>query len=363
MRKKRIQLVVLLLVLVGLSWFAYDLSSKGGKNSSLNNAWSNFAIKDTAAINRIVLTNQDGQKAVLVRKEPTYWTINDKYRAREDAVNLILETAYRIDVKAPVPQSMRDNALRGLTVSYTKVEFYSGNEKWIKTYYVGQPNKDKTGSFMLLETPKDGKAPDPFMMGIPGFAGHLTTRFFTDEQEWRHTGVFNLDPLEIASVKLEDFFSPEMGYEVRALDKNRFEIFDHKGKSIAFDTSAVRAYLVNFRKVHFQNFNKHMLSKQQEDSLRNTSPAIRLSVTTKTGETNGISIYLKKAPPTDSLYSVPDPDTPLSEWDTERAYGIISTGEVVIIQYFVFDFVLWDIRAFRRETPLVTEYYPEAPTP
>ena len=44
---------------------------------------------------------------------------------------------------------------------------------------------------MVLGNEDGSIAEEPFIVHMEGFTGFLSTRFFTDEKEWRYTGVFD----------------------------------------------------------------------------------------------------------------------------------------------------------------------------
>lgn len=344
MKKKQKQLLISLALLAGLVIFAVmQLFQKGNGDSTITEKSGDFSIKDTANIGKFIITDQDKNKAELVRKTNSYWELNGKYRARPESIDLILYTAYNIAVKNPVPKAAQENIIRNLAVMYKKVEYYDNNGNWIKTWYVGHPTKDNEGSYMLLED-ENGKAKIPSVTYIPGFMGQLTSRYFYEEKSWRYTGVFNYDPREIAAIKVVNNDSVIEGFEIKALENDRFLLNNAFGKPVdIFDTAAVRQYLVNFKKIHFQSFNMGILTSAEEDSLRTAKPFYVITVTDKSGKKNEIAIYHKKLPPFDDMGQDWDFAYP---WDPQRAFAILSTGEVVVIQFGVFDHVLWPVYAF-----------------
>lgn len=342
-RRLFMSFIALLILLSVALYIASGAGYFGKRKTTLKSEEYNFRIEDTAAVSAIKITDQDRNQIRLERVGPGEWKLNDKYKARIDAVDLILKTAKLIDMKSPVPHSARETIIRNLAVSYRKVEYLDEDGDMIKTWYVGFPTKDNVGSYMVLETPEYGKIENPYIMEIPGMAAELTSRFFTGEKDWRFTGVFNYHPNEIASVKVDNFDYITEGFEIRSPEVNKFELYDYKGKPIpSFDTVAVRAYLVNFKKIHFQSFNEGHLNAKQEDSLVRSQPFYKVSVTNREGSQKEITIYHKNP----TIEDV-DPEGKMYPHDTHRAYALLpGTKELVIIQFATFDKILWPVQAF-----------------
>ncbi|HRE74803.1 MAG TPA: hypothetical protein PK637_05605 [Flavobacteriales bacterium] len=343
MKRRQLQLLISAAVLITLSVVVVYMKQKKS-NSTFTKDLSDFTIEDTASIGKLKITNQDKISAELVRKHAGYWELNGKFRARVDAIDLMLTTAKKVRVKNPVPESARENIIRNLSVNYHKVEYFDLNGKAIKTWYVGHATKDHDASYMLLETPSEGKSSLPYVTYIPGFAGELSSRYFCVEEEWRFTGIFNYDPSEIIAVSIRNNDYPEESFEVKVLDKNLFALHDQFGKKVErFDTAGVRQLVVNFKKIHFETLNRGILSPLQEDSLRKAKPYYEISVTDKKGEKKEIKVFHKKLPPHNMNNEPFEQDYP---YDPERAFAQIPGGEIVVIQFFVFDKILWPIDAF-----------------
>ena len=66
MKKKGLVLVIFIVLLGGLTWWALDLQD--GQNASDARAF-NFKIEDTTSISKIVITDAFGQQFTLVKKK------------------------------------------------------------------------------------------------------------------------------------------------------------------------------------------------------------------------------------------------------------------------------------------------------
>ena len=112
--------------------------------------------------------------------------MNGTYKARHDALQLLLKTFRRAAIQGPVADKAQPNVIRQMSSRGKKVEIYLGGEEPAKTWYVGTATPSHTGTYMVLETP-EGRGEKPYVVHMEGFTGFLSTRFFTSEREWRHT--------------------------------------------------------------------------------------------------------------------------------------------------------------------------------
>lgn len=328
---KRNRTLVILLVVVGLIVLALNYFQKP-KGNIATRPMANFAVDDTAAVDRIFIVDTD-QRSVLLERDPKskYWTLNDTLKARYDAVELILKTIKRIKVKAPVPASARDNVIRLLAAGGKKVEIYQGGSKPAKTYIVGNATQDHTGTYMLLETPDKGRSSEPFIVHMQGFTGFLSSRFFTEVDEWRYTGIFDYPKLEFDRVEAVHHMMPFNSFSINYSGGNEIELEDYRGQRVeSFDTLGVKDFLILFKKAHIETFQSH-LSQEQEDSLKATSPAYTFRVFERSGDVNELQLFNKK-----KVIDIPDEYDNIEPWDLARMYFVYQ-GEVGLAQLYVFD--------------------------
>lgn len=331
-------ILVLLTIAAGILWFM-----NGGKGRISSNPLTDFMIEDTAAVDKIFIADTDGRTITLERDpDSRYWDLNDDFKARKDAVDLLLKTFKRIRVKSPIPDEAKANVIRLLASSGKKVEIYQGGPTPVKTYIVGNATQDHTGTYMLLETEGDGRSTEPFITHMEGFTGFLSTRFFTDLEEWKYTGVFDYPDFDISEISVSHHEAPEKSFTIKYAGGNDIELYSNllKKKVEVFDTLRVKDYMLLYKKVHCETHMSH-LTPAQEDSLLNTSPAYSLSVLNNSGERKKIDLYYKK--PVKDIY---DEAGNLQPYDMARMFGVIEGDDVVLIQLFVFDALLKGIGTF-----------------
>ena len=329
--------VILLAILALLAITAGVVYFKSNTGTLADKPLSDFAIEDTAAVTKVVITDHLGKSATLERIQgQRLWKLNNTFQAREDAVNLMLKTFNRIRIRGNVSDSSRDNMMKLLASSGKRVAIYTGGEEPAKIWYVGVPTPDHTGTVMLLEIPEIGRSEEPYITHIEGFTGFLSTRFFTNEMEWRYTGIFEYPNLEVSRVRVVNHLIPTDSWEVRYGGGNDLTLFgcDAQDQCNApipmFDTVAVKDMLLRFKKVHVESFNTQ-LSAAQCDSLRASQPAYTLSVTNQQGQTVSVDLYLKNArKPMEDDYGNIIP------FDLDYFYARTMDGEIAMAQSFNF---------------------------
>jgi len=331
-KNQRILLGIILIVLLG---FAIWVSKYKGKTSTLNEEAKNFKVEDTASITKIILSDKQGNTIKLERTK-SGWKVNDKYSARSDAIQTLLYTIRMVDVKYPVPKSMRAGVLRTMAGFATQVKIYSGN-KLIKQYYVGHNTQDHEGTFMLLTNIKEDKNYDePFICHIPGFRGFLTVRYFTNLEEWRSKLVINVTPPELNFVEYRNFEKPDSSFKINIIDNNNFEVFNGMGQKISAKPIKVKQYLA-----YLQNLNANALLTHTEkhivDSLLTIKPFAELRLSYKNpSHVKAYSFYYK--PSTPEINSKYGKDYKYDPDHLYIRYPSLDTDEIetALIQYYVF---------------------------
>lgn len=293
---------------------------------------SGFAIADTASVDRIFIADKDGNEALLERQPgERYWLLNKKHLARKDAVDLLLKTFKRAAIQRPVPTAELETVNRLLAGRAKKVEIYQGGEEPVKVWYIGTSTQNHTGTYMVLGHPDGTIAEEPFVIHMEGFTGFLSTRFFTDEREWRYTGVFDFPGSTLQGVEAVKRDEPNGFYRMEV------DTSGNLSKEASFemsfmDTLGWQNQFNLFRKVHLETFNNHMTEFQVDSLLNQASPAFSLRAWARdTSTVRTIHLYWKF--PTSDTY---DDDGNLNPWDGSRMYAEYE-GEVVLVQRFVFD--------------------------
>lgn len=337
-------------MLLALLVVAYITAMKSGwfdESTSANDTpQSNFAIKDTASIDKFIIRKSSGEMATLTRDKKLGWIVNGKIKAKPECVLLIMRTFKNVSVKTRVGAAARNNVIKNIAAYHRKIEIYQNGEL-SKIWYIGNLSSDKVGSYFLLETPENGKSTEPFIMELSGFNGEMDTRFFTEEPDWKYTGIFTYKPTEIKEIKVESGENEKEGFTLRALPNRKLELIDYLGGKVkSFDTLTARAYTYSYQKIHYEQMAK-LLKFNQIDSLKKLKPLFNVVVKDVYGQEKSIALYHMK-----NSGGAEDLEGNLLPYNPERAYGFLSNGETVVIQLVVFDKILRPISSFIKKPSL-----------
>lgn len=328
--KKSLPLLIMAVVLVGVA--VYFMTSGNSKGTSVLGQ-TDFAIPDTAEVGKIFIASTNGTTVTLSRESGGVWFVNGKFPARPDAIETLLSTFKNIYIQRPVAKEAVPQVSRVMAGGSRKVEMYDNDGDWIKTWYVGHATMDKKGTYMVLETPQNDKSTVPYIMDKKGFIGMLNTRFFTNENEWRSVVILKYDELTIKDLKVEYPGNPDDSFRIEYKGGNEISLFGIGDQEplVAFDSSLVKDYLLNFKLASFENF-KTGLSPEQQDSVKMTTPYQIITVEDQS-RVHTISLWPKYISDTYSDTLGGDGIEP----DPERIYAATQNGELALAQRFVWE--------------------------
>lgn len=337
MKNKGLYLLFVVLAVLALVIYFTD------KQGTLKKELRDFAVEDTSSVTRIFLVDKENRSITLDRKGKSKWAVNGKYIARQDAVNILLETMAAVDVKSPVSKSSLSNVIRQLAGKSVKVEIYKGEEQ-VKVYYVGGPTQDQTGTYMILQN-----SSVPFVTHKPGFFGYLSVRYFTDEDLWRDNIIFSYSFSEIAQIIVRHPLFPMQSFSVYKVGNNNFRVEDSQGNEVSgIENQYIKEFFARYRNVKAESFLKNF-KPHQLDSLLKITPLCVLSVIDAGNDTNSISLYRRP-----NFQHYLDGGGNELPFDPDAMYGLINkTNEVVICQYFVFDPLMVFLSDSKKNKPVL----------
>jgi hypothetical protein len=330
MKKTTFIILAILISLSGISIYIYKTKSN---TSTLDKEASDFKFKDTAAVDKIFLADKDG-KQVLVERTKSGWVLDGKFHVRPDVIEVLLYTIKSVEVKSPVSKQGKVNVIKVLAAKSTKIEIYSKGKK-VKQYYVGNNTQDHTGTYMLLTNLETGENyEEPFITHIPGFDGFLSTRYNTNEIDWRDRLLINYRPPQIKQIKLELHEIPDSSFVIDLYSMQRFGLKTSKGNQ-PFDEGKMKQYLA-----YFQNVNCEIVLDKTNplvDSLSKSAiPFATLTITDRNNGTNVCEFFHKysnaaKNEEYNKNYTY-DPDELYVRYNNKKDYGIA--------QFYVFGKIL-----------------------
>lgn len=285
--KKNTLGLILLALLLALAYWIYTQQSKGIQEAQ---DFKDYAIEDTAAIDRIFMSKLNGEKVLLSRREDGIWRVNNDFKAREDAIKLLLKTAHDVEIQSPVGDSFYPTVISRLASHATKVEFYTGGKKPEKIWYVGHPTGSLVGTYMLLE--KDGEKSDkPYILHMPMEKGSLGSRFFTDAQLWRDRAIFTINPQEIKSIKVEHKYDTATSFQLVHLGQGQFELINLKTQEKQnLAESVAIPYFKKFKAIYYEYLDTRS-PKEITDSIYGSIPRHKITIEDASGRSSLITTF------------------------------------------------------------------------
>lgn len=326
MNKKRIiALLVAVLIIGGLGFYAVKLVKKSGQSIP---DLIEFAIADTASVDKIVITDPAGGKIEVLR-DGKRWTDKDGGCITQTNVEFILEAIKNIEFKGYLPDKSHESMIKLMSAQNTKVDIFV-HGSWTKTWYIGPSAQDHYGQIMLLEDADLGKSATPVMMKIKGVQGIIEPRFYTDARKWMCTNIFALGINQISKVEVNFPEEAERSFSV-SNNNNKFAVYQN-GKSVNIqDTAMIFRYLQNYKKIHFDIPN-YELDEKEIKEMKKSTPFCVLTVTEKSGKKNKLRMFR-----IDSEYKQINEMGIEMNKDANKFWCELPSGEMVKCQYFVFN--------------------------
>ncbi len=341
MKRNRIILIAVLALAATCIYFVMN-SGKGTVRKELRD----FAFADTTSVSKIFLADKTLKQVTLTKNADGTWTVNGKFKARQDAITNLLRTIHGISVREPVGNKAKEYIVKSLITGSIKCEVYVGND--IKRlYYIGSETPDQLGTYMLLADPSSGEnSTEPFVMEIKGFNGYLTTRYSPDQNEWRDKSAFACYVPDIRSVKVEHLGEPQNSFIVTQSPSMEYGLQSVTGQKLNFDTTQVRQYLSYYIRLGFMDFITDM-DKAKKDSILRSPAAHTITLQDATGKKNVVKLYLKEG---DGVLEQDTSKQNGQTYDVDNMYALVNEGQdFVLVQYFVFGKLLQTPEYFTRK--------------
>ena len=336
MKKNRLAIIItsiLIVIAVVLLWNNRYLTTLRGEAYD-------FTVRDTASVTRLFFADKSGNQ-VLLRKTDEGWKVNDKYDAQPAMIDNMLYTLDKMRIKMPVSLASHDNVITRMAGTNTKVEVYQivprinlfnkiklfPHEKLTKVFFIGDVTQDNTGTYVL----KEG-ADKAYIVHIHGFRGFISSRFSTNQEDWRDHKILSRDISDIASLKLEFNNDPQNSFVINEKGRYSYEMKRlSDGSNVDIDTIRVLNLLTSFGDVRFEAFLSD-ITKERRDSIINSPYLERLSITTKDGKEDVITTYNMRIDASAFGFTENDWDD-----DPDHKYAYIKNNdELVMIQEFAF---------------------------
>ncbi len=327
-RKNTFIILAIILLLIMLLW------QMKFKNSNSSLAY-NFAVTDTASITKIFIADLKGNSIALDRMENN-WQINNRYKVRNNSMEIILQTIKNISVQRPVSESRYNKVIQDLATNGVKIEIYQNREeKPTKTYTIGNNTADHSGTYMLLKNQEQ-----PYIMHIIGFNGILGPRYGLQGQEvsatiWRDRNIFKLKAEEIKSLQLINEKGIDSSFTIKN-ERENLTLFDFQQIEIKSRKETLLSYLNLFQNINCESF--------KDESVREKLVDEKKLYTFIIGHQNGMDSL--------RIYQMRDKEKPKTEaekYTVERMYATLNSGDIMLIQNYVFNKLLITIDELKGE--------------
>lgn len=323
------------------------LANRGNSTLQTREINYDFAIPDTAAITRIEISDKTPCSVALV-KEKGVWMV-EGVPARTDAIEVLLETLKRMEMRNFITAAERPAILKKLAVYGKEVKVYQGDQL-AKHFYVGTETPDFLGTYMMIQG-----ADAPYSVHILGFNGYLSTRFFCNPDLWRTRIMFGNLPEDIHKATLH-YRDSAGGFTLENKADGRWVVTPERGSPFQPEGTALNLFLSAFKTLQYEGVitPEDGIWKRQ-DSLKRSTPAFTLELVNKQGKTTVLQAYsIVKNPEEEALGIVNN--TP---FDPDR-YHSFYEDRFILTQRFGMRWVLVGSRYFRQPPVIVPE---EVPSP
>jgi hypothetical protein len=324
MNKKTVLIFIGLIVLGFLAFWLLKNKNEGSTISKLADEYA-FNIRDTASIDKLILRDKSPSEVILVRTKKG-WQMQDGRPIRQDAIEVLMETFYRQELRNFVPENSKPNVLKHMNVTGREVQVFQ-NGKLTKHFFVGGDTPDQNGTYMLMKG-----ASQPYAVHIQGFNGYLSTRFFAAESLWLDRVIFGYDNLEITEAEIVYFEKPQLSFRMEISDLTTIQLFDGNNLPVPnFNLQEAQTFLAGFRGTKYEGL---ILPDEgaylKQDSIKtHQKPAFRITARTFDGQKRSLTAYYIKA-----MEDTYDGDGNPQQWDPDRLYAFVDDGRMVLIQYY-----------------------------
>jgi hypothetical protein len=257
------------------------------RSGTIPQALQDFAVPDTENVTKIFLADRKGNHVELERQGPGVWMVNNKFKAFDQHIKILLETIKLVEVKNPISIKAKSNYLKEMLVGSTKVEIYkNGQKEPAKIYSVGGTTPDMLGTIMLLHG-----STTPFVTWIPGFDGFLSSRFFTSEREWRTRDLYALSPASINELEYDYPSTPDKSFHFISEEGSKFTVAPARNPKISTEVrpKLAKSLLIGFGYIEFESFYEGRPA--QADSIIASVPVLNISIKANGKPLPGLKLY------------------------------------------------------------------------
>ncbi len=325
-------LLISFLIIGGLTLFYWFQPED--RNSTLLFQERDFAVTDTASIQKIFLADRLGNTTTLERKGKG-WLYNTKYPVNQNVIENLLDVINRVKMQFKPPNAAVPNLVESLAREGIKVEIYDRQDELMKAYYIGGSTPDERGTYILVEG-----AEQPYVASMPGWTGNIRFRYNLLGDDWRDKAIFRAQAEDIQSISINYPLQRSESFKLTR-EGSGFELrpyYDLTAPSPkAPSPGKIEAFLYLFNPIIAESFiNKH----PQKDSILQQIPFCEIRLEMKSGEVKEVSFHPRYLP------IAPQGGANSSQRIVERYYANVNEEDFMLVQNEVFKKVFWGYAFF-----------------
>lgn len=207
------------------------------------NAERNFAVDAKEKVYKIVITERN-KKSIVLKKEQDIWYVNEKYKARQNAMDNLLDVIENVGIQFIPSASANQNIIREMSTIGVQVDLFDEKDIKLKSYTVGGSTPDERGTYMLMEN-----SSQPFVVDINSIEGSIRGRFIMKEEDWRDRSVLDENINDISAIHIEYSSMPQESFDI-FLNAGEVSKMESNGRLINYSSSKVKAYVLHFESVY-----------------------------------------------------------------------------------------------------------------
>lgn len=263
--KRLLILLGLLLLTLGVYYFSI---SKGDKKMDALKAERAFDVS-ADLVHKIVISERNKKPILLQRNSNDTWQVNQKFLARENAIDNLLEIVENVQIKYIPEQQANKNILKEIRTIGIQVDVYGQNDDLLKSYQVGGSTADERGTYVMMSDSQK-----PFAVVIPSMEGSIRGRYILSELDWRDRSVIKEDPKNLAYVNVEYYDQAKNSFEITRHEGGESLVKDRDGNILESDQNKLRAYIEGFDQVYAEYIDN---LNPLRDSISSLQPFVKIS--------------------------------------------------------------------------------------
>ena len=326
------------IVLAGIVYFNWQ----GSQKSQISSIGADrlFAVEEIDQVERVFLADRMGNNTDL-KWNGSFWVYNGKYKANQNAVNNLLDAIKRVQMKYKPADAAVEGMVNSLATNGIKVEIYDGQDRLLKSYYVGGATIDERGTYMIMEG-----ANQPYVCSIPAWEGNIRFRYNLIGLEWRDKTVIGAKLEEIETISVNYPKQKNRSFKLVKAG-NKYEVFPYYDITPTFKEpilpGAIEQYLTGFQGLVAEAFeNNH----PHRDSISEQVPFCIVTLQKK-GQTQIDTVQFH--PIFSPHYYAADNPQSLVATNVERFFATCSSGDFMLVQNRLFKKIFWGYDFFFKE--------------